>query len=776
MTMQQRSEINQSSRALLPYYSAISLSAFLLFEIQLVLGKYFLPWFGGTPAVWTTCMFFFQTLLVAGYLYAHIVAVRLAPRSQAKLHFTILLIALVSVVLSAIVWHCPLTPGSNWKPVGPNRPFSNIVFLLAISAGLPYFLLSTTGPLLQSWFASIYPKFSPYRLYALSNLGSFAALLTYPFLVEPWLKLRMQAWLWSAGFAVYVLCCAYCARRFLRSRGTASMTSVLHNDRGQQNIPSCPPKIGQRLLWFSLAACGALLFLATTNQICQNIAVVPLLWILPLSLYLLSLVICFDKGKWYSRAILHPALALALVLAIFLVNGGALSRIVVQISSYSLILFVGCMVCHGELARSKPAPSYLTSFYLMIAAGGAVGGLFVALIVPHLFSFFWEYQLSLWLSAFFMFVSLMADKNSWLYCSRWGLPLVAVVTVVLPGSITLAMHGQIGIEYGILVMVVFAGVYVVARNSKTGMDESRARAIPFFVTMALSVLGSILFLSTRLQTQNSVFASRNFYGVLTVGELNRDQPEWRAYSLNHGLVPHGFQFRSEGKRSLPTSYYGVDSGIGKAIAMLRQPVSGAAGPNSLRIGVIGLGVGTIAGYAKPGDYVRFYEINPEVVRIARDAQYFTYLRDCPAELDIVVGDARLSLERERSQDSQEKLDLLAIDAFSGDAPPVHVFTEEAFQIYMNRIKPNGIIAAHITNTYLDLRSVLKGIAERLGVNYAFVHSDGDGKITRYSDWVLLSKRPELPGDLLSENQSRQHLFQAERLWTDDYSNLFHALR
>src|SRR5260370_10857907 len=398
MATLERAKIHQSSKAVLPYYSAIFLSAFLLFEVQLLLGKYFLPWFGGTPAVWTTCMFFFQTLLVAGYLYAHLVAVRLTPKSQAKLHLTVLLIALVSVVLSAIAWHCPLMPGSNWRPEGPAHPVWNIVFLLAISAGVPYLLLSTTGPLLQSWFANAYPEFPPYRLYALSNLGSFAALLTYPFLVEPWLKLRMQAWLWSVGFAVYVLCCGYCARRFSSSQVTASVTNALRNDRSQQNMPSSPP-IGKRLLWFSLAGCGALLFLATTNQICQNIAVVPLLWILPLSLYLLSLVICFDKGKWYSRAIFHPALALVLVLAIFLLNGGALSRIVVQITCYSLILFVGCMVCHGELARSKPAPDYLTSFYLMIAVGGAVGGLFVALIGPHLFSFVWEYHLSLGLSA-----------------------------------------------------------------------------------------------------------------------------------------------------------------------------------------------------------------------------------------------------------------------------------------------------------------------------------------------------------------------------------------
>jgi hypothetical protein len=411
----------------------------------------------------------------------------------------------------------------------------------------------------------------------------------------------------------------------------------------------------------------------------------------------------------------------------------------------------------------------------MIALGGAAGGVFVALIAPHLFRFFWEYQLGLWLVALLMFVSVMVDRRSWLYCSRWGVPAVAVATVVLPGCINVAVRGKIGVDYVILVAAVLAGVYAVARKSKAGMDRSRARAAPLFTTMALLILGSILFLSTRLQTQNSTFTARNFYGVLTVRQLNPSQPEWRAYSLNHGRIPHGFQFRAEAKRNLPTSYYGVNSGIGKAVAALRQPVPGSADPSTLRIGVIGLGVGTLAAYTMPGDYIRFYEINPEVIQIANDERYFTYLRDCRVKVDILAGDARLSMERELNRDQSEGLDLLAVDAFSGDAPPVHLLTEQAFRIYMNEIKPDGIIAAHITNTYLDLRPVLLGISERFRLNYVFVHSDGDGQITSYNDWVLLSKRSTLPASSVLRSGSREHLT-AARLWTDDYSNLLQVLR
>ena len=484
--------------------------------------------------------------------------------------------------------------------------------------------------------------------------------------------------------------------------------------------------------------------------------------------------ICFDKPRWYSRAVFQPAFVVSILAAIFLLNGGAITKLLVQIICYSLILFVTCMICHGELARSRPSPQYLTSFYLMVAGGGCFAGVFVALLAPHIFNAFWEYQLGLWLTTLLTFIAVMRDKDSWIYTSRRGLPAVAVCITLLPGSATLAAHGRVGLDYLLLVSVVLISVYMVSSRSKTGRDEARTRAVPWFVTAALLVFGIVLFLAARAQVQGTELVVRNFYGVLTVRKLNANKPEWLAYSLSHGLIPHGFQFRSQTRSALPTSYYGVTSGVGYALATLRGS-SGQQDTKNLRIGAIGLGVGTIASYAKAGDYVRFYEINPDVIRIARDSEYFTYLADCPAQLEIIPGDGRLSLERELRENSSQKFDLLVLDAFAGDAVPVHLLTMEAFQIYLDELGTGGIIAAHVTNTYLDLRPVLERVAQEMGLDSIFIHSGGDNLVTMYSDWVLLSRGPALrrPDVLPSEEWEHQS---AKRLWTDDYSDLLQALR
>jgi hypothetical protein len=756
-------------RALPPYGITIFLSAFLLFQVQLILGKYFLPWFGGTPAMWTTCMFFFQTLLLAGYLYSHAVTSLLSFRTQRQLHATALLAALAAVIIPAVAWHSPLLPGSNWKPRGPENPTWHLAILLAISAGLPYLMLATNGPLLQRWFSMSHPGVSPYRLYSLSNLGSFLALLSYPFIVEPWFSLRTQGWLWSVGFLVYVVFCGYCV---FRLRGNAVHALDFPGEEAHEPVFAVQPGIGDYLYWLGLAGCGSLLFLATTNEICQNIAVVPMLWIGPLSIYLLSFVICFNRPDWYSRPIFLPALAVSILIAIFLLNGGALTRLTVQIACYSLILFVACMVCHGELARSKPVPKYLTSFYFMISAGGALAGVFVSLIAPRVFTSFWEYPIALWMTVLFTFLALARDNRSWLYGSKLGLPIIAICTTLLPGIATLATTGKIGLDYLLLAAVVVIAVYVVVRGSKTGFDRARAQAVPWFAAVALLVLGSVLFLVVRAPIQGAVFMVRNFYGILTVGEVNQDDPEWRAYSLSNGRIRHGIQFRSQPYSALPTSYFGVTSGVGQAIATLRAHSSpGEAHPGNLRIGVIGLGIGTLAAYAQPGDYFRFYEINPDVIRIAADENYFTYLADSPAKPDIVAGDARLSIEREVRGGSSERFNLLVLDAFSGDAVPFHLLTKEAFQLYLQQLGPEGIIAAHITNTYLDLEPVLLGVAQDLRLKYVFVHSNGDGRVTMYNDWVLLSK-----GSVLRPLGGEVTGHVTGRVWTDEYSNLFQVLR
>ncbi len=777
-----QTSMDKSRAGMPPYWFSIFLGAFLLFAVQLVLGKYFLPWFGGTPAMWTTCMFFFQTLLLAGYAYAHGLASRLSHRAQSILHSTPLLASLLLLGYLGMRWRSPLMPDISWRPHGSERPAWHLVVLLLVSAGLPYFVLSSTGPLLQSWFTRTHPGRTPYRLYALSNLGSLLALLSYPFVIEPWLSLQMQARLWSWGFVAYALGCGYCALQLARSKTTvnAPATQATTEAPGETGSGATGrPSFASRMLWLALAACASVMFLATTNQICQDIAVVPFLWVLPLSLYLLSFIICFDKAKWYSRRVFHPAFAIAIFLACLVLNGWGLKSLTLQIAVYSFALFVCCMVCHGELARSKPAAHHLTSFYLMVALGGATGGVFVALIAPHVFTAFWEYQLGLWTSALLLFLVLARDQSSWLYSNRLGLPLVAVAAGLLPGVTSLATEGKKGLGNLFPVLPLLIAVYMLTRWGKKGENQARTRAVPIYCATALLVLSGTLFFTARAQVQGAALSERNFYGVLTVKELNANYPESKAYSLHHGRISHGFQFRAPDKRNLPTGYYGVTSGAGRALAGLQTARPQSTDPNHLRIGVVGLGVGTLAAYSRAGDYVRFYEINPEVIRIAHDDRYFTYLKGSPARLDVITGDARISMERELAQGQPQQFDLLAIDAFSGDAIPLHLLTQEAFQIYLQEIKqPGGILAVHITNGYLDLRPVLSKIAERFGLKYAPLHTSGDDVTTMYSDWVLLSFDEKFINSLLTpaESASSAPLVSHISLWTDDYSNLFQVLR
>jgi hypothetical protein len=762
-----------------PYWISIFLGAFLLFSVQLLLGKYFLPWFGGTPAMWTTCMFFFQTVLLAGYAYAHALTRWFTPRTQGYLHSVLLLTALAVLAFMAVMWGTPMTPNVSWMPQSGDHPVWNLTELLAISAGLPYFVLSSTGPLLQSWFSRTHPGRTPYRLYSLSNLGSLLGLLTYPFLVEPWFSLRTQTRIWAIGYFVFAVACGYCALRMQKTSVSPTTTAI----RPRQQVldvdsMQTKPTVGIHLLWLSLAACASIMFLATTNQICQDVAAVPFLWVLPLSLYLLSFIICFDQPRWYSRAVFHPAFAVAIFLACMLLLGWGVRSILLQIAAHSFVLFACCMVCHGELARSKPDSGHLTSFYLMVALGGALGGVLVALVFPHIFRGFWEYQLGLWLCTLLLFVVLARDKSSWPYCSRWGLPGIAVAAALLPGTTSVVTLGRKEFGSLFLVVPVLAAAYFLTRGSRKGFDPSRARAIPIYCGTALLVVGAMFFLSASNETRNSVVLARNFYGVLNVRELTELPPDWLAYSLFHGRISHGYQFVSEAKRRLPTSYYGLTSGVGMAMVALQTHLSSGPNPQNLRIGVVGLGIGTLAAYGNPGDYIRFYEINPEVTRIARYVRYFTYLKDCRARLEVIPGDARLSMEGELNHGQPQDFNLLAIDAFSGDAIPIHLLTEEAFEIYLKHVKNNGIIAVHITNAHFDLQPVLKRVAEQFKLRYALLHTDGDGIETTYSDWVLLSRDPSIVQSLPT---SAGGMFKSAikpdlALWTDDYSNLFFILR
>jgi len=773
-------EPRKRSPASLAYGLTIFLSAFLLFQVQPLIAKYFLPWFGGAPAVWATCLVFFQVLLLGGYSYAHLLTRGGTCYGQGKWHLLLLACSVVLLAVLGRIWDSPITPGAAWIPSYSQDPRWRLLGLLAISVGVPYFVLSTTGPLLQAWYGRLFFASSPYRLYALSNLGSLGALASYPFLVEPASTLRTQAHIWTWGYAAFVLCCAFCALQAVGGEAADRARSADFEITPTETDPEAiPPSKGLCVLWISLAACASLMLLATTNWICQEISVIPFLWVLPLGLYLLSFILCFQSERWYARSVFHSALAIAILMACLMFYRGPRSHVAVQIGICCFALFACCMVCHGELARLKPSRVYLTRFYFWVAAGGAAGGIFVALLAPWLFRGYWELGLGLWGAALLLFLVLTRDKHSWLYRGPRVLPVLLVVgAAFLPGWIAFTERPGISFRnWRITLLVLFALVLV----SKAFLGkapttfQSRSRWAKICATAALIILGGTLFLNTR---RKAIATSRNFYGVLSVIEINAHNPGLDAYKLLHGAVDHGIQYRSESLRDQPTAYYSRQSGLG--LAILNAPGRRVLRPQggNLRIGVVGLGVGTIAAYARPGDYVRFYEINPDVFRFSQES-YFTYLRDSAGRVDVVLGDARLLMKHELEAGQPQQFDVLVLDAFNGDAIPVHLLTQEAFEIYLQHLdKVDGILAVHVSNLYLDLRQVVWKAAEHFGLAACWIHTSAAGPLSGTSDWMLLARNPEvLRVPAIAKASSPLNAPSASlRMWTDDYSNLFQSLK
>ena len=697
------------------YGATMFLSALLLFLVQPLIGKFILPWFGGTPTVWTTCMLFFQALLLAGYVYAHALAGRRPLRRQALIHLCILAATLLSL---------PILPSQTWKPLDGQSPVLRILGLLIVSIGAPYILLSATAPLLQSWFSRMRPGSSPYRLYALSNLGSLLAILGYPFLVEPELSLSRQASFWSWTYGGFVVLCALLAVKVMRNH--LPPEAAPQGDEGAgAAAPESRPGIGRRVLWLSLTACSSIMLLATTSQMCQDVAVVPLLWILPLALYLLTFIFCFQHERLYWRPVFMPGLAGAVIWTAFILFGSVFVDLRLQILSYSLTLFMCCMVCHGELVRLKPGPQYLTHFYLMVAGGGAFGGVLVTLVAPRLFQDFWEYHVGLLFTALLVLVVLFRDPRGPLY---------------------------------------------------------RGRPWPVWAVLYLGFLALGISLGRHIQgsMQNTVETRRNFFGVLRVLDLNQEDPGQHRLTLMHGRIEHGFQFADGEKRYWPTSYFGPSSGAGMAICFHPRRLAEAYRQHPLRIGVVGLGTGTLAAYGIAGDYFRFYEINSEVIRLSD--KYFTYRKDSPARIDVVLGDARISMERERQRGESQGFDVLAIDAFSSDAIPVHLLTLECLQAYLYHLKPDGILAVHISNRYFDLSPVVRNMAQldaEHGMQALLIESRGnDLQGTDSSDWVLLTTNQQFMAEAEVQRSLTPWSEATPRpiLWTDDYTNLFSLLR
>ncbi len=668
------------------YAGTIFIGAFLLFQIQPMIAKMILPWFGGSAAVWITCMLFFQTWLLAGYIYAHMVVRYLKPRIQILTHAGLLCASLLIL---------PIVPAAGWKPTGSEAPILRILGLLTVSVGLPYFLLSTTSPLLQAWYSRRYKAALPYRLFALSNLASLLGLLAYPFLVEPNITIRQQSTGWSAAYAVFVLIAI--ATAWISRHVTADDVCPV-SDQAAADSPECrPPSFMEKLLWLVFAACASTMLLAVTNHLTQNVTSIPFLWILPLTLYLLSFILCFDYENLYSRNGYLWIIAIALaVMSYGLVNWNARTSLLLVIISFSAGLFACCMFCHGELVKRKPHPRFLTSFYIMLSAGGALGGLIVGLAAPTLFSGYYELPAALAICAVLLFV---------VHFRRQWYNLLGSLLVV-----------------GILV----ACAYYIYSYQQT------ARAMV-----------------------------RNFYGMLRVNEYDKGE-EIETRRLVHGAITHGVQFIDPEWRRDPIAYYAPVSGVGMAIKHLRKP--------SLRVGVIGLGAGSLAAYAEPGDLFRFYEINPLVLKLAREE--FTYLSDCRGRTEIILGDARLSLEQEKDQ----QYDLLVVDAFSGDSIPAHLLTTQALELYFRHLKPNGILALHISNAHLDLEPVVEKLGTTLGKYAALISSAEDEAEEIYSaDWVLMTSQP-LTSPEITRAAGKLRSNPRMRVWTDDYNNLFQILK
>ncbi|MGK6310624.1 spermidine synthase [Variovorax sp. DT-64] len=669
------------------FAGTIFTSAFLLFLVQPLIAKQILPWFGGSSAVWSVCMVFFQVVLLAGYAYSDWITRRLGVRAQARLH-----VALLAASLAFL----PIVTSAHWKPGGTEEPTLWILGLLVSTIGLPYFLLSTTGPLVQSWVARTPWGAQVYRYFSLSNLASLASLLSYPILIEPRSTLLQQAWGWSAAYAVFVLLCGgvtlYMGRTWVNGVETKPAPAA-----GEPPAVAKPRGMDY-LFWLALPALGSWLLLAVTNHITQNVAAIPFLWVLPLSIYLLTFVLTFESDRWYRRRVFLPLGAASLVLCAFGLQHRIGADIKTALPIYVAGLFALCMCLHGEMARMRPAAAWLTRFYLMLSLGGAVGGISVGLVAPLVLPAYYELGL--------------------------GLVLCALLAAVLWRARRM----------GVVASLALAGCCAWFLGQQVKRD-----AVGLF----------------RME--------RNFYGALLTTET-RSGPRGPVRKLFHGSTKHGEQYLAPALRRQPTTYYGPTSGIGRAIA------AAPAGPR--RVGVIGLGAGTLAVYGRPGDIYRFYEINPLVFELAD--REFSFLADSAAKIERVLGDARLALEREAPQ----RFDVLAVDAFSGDSVPVHLITTQALDVYLRHLQPGGVIAFHVSNRYLVLAPVVEKIALAKGLHAVLV-DDLPDKSTHFdpTDWVLVSRdRQALERPPIAGATSAFPQIEGLKAWTDDFNHLFGVLK
>ena len=926
---------------ILPFAVTIFWGAFLLFLVQPLIGKYILPWFGGTPGVWTTCLLFFQCFLLGGYSYAHCLNYFLPIRKQVMVHGVLLALAGGLMLLAGGLMLLGVRPIEWLQPeagTAADSPTLSILVVLLLSIGLPYLVLSATGPLIQAWFAKAHPGSSPYRLYALSNVGSLLALLVFPFLVEPLISRTLQVNLWAGGMVIYALVCGYLAW---------SLRTVPESEppKKQKETGKEKSRLSRGVIWFfwlALPACGTALLMATTNKMCQDVAVVPFLWVLPLTLYLVTFIISFDSPRWYVREVYAPLLVLCWAGVVWVMFEGVDVNIMWQVVLFCVALFVSCMVCHGELYRLRPEPERLTQYFLSISAGGAMGGFFVAVLAPMIFTGYWEYHISLWAVGFLfllvqglqpepwtvgkwhvrtvltgcwaavclaMFkyttfgwaarlaitfsplligclVSSIILKHWWhgrratelmevksafaamvltLVILLWSIGItgalnedisfVAVCKELTPGLwfalgllflnlfVWLSVGKWEGFQLGIfarylplrfpsLVMCMSAALILqcivvffclwgvelitegkvlniitekfnitvppdyrtsyeawmrliatlvitlpvnflvwlgVRRQSGWGLQRLGTFSV---IIPALAALCVALAIQGYKTQQGAMYVGRNFYGTLKISRYTDNMGSPYRLLLN-GRITHGYQYEEAEICNRITTYYTEDSGACLAIRLTPEL--------NKRVGVVGMGVGTMAGFAEDGDVYRLYDINPLVKKMSSDEEkQFTFRLnavDRGATVDVELGDARLTMERELKSGEAQNYDALILDAFSSDSIPVHLLTKEAMELYEKHMNPEGVIAIHISNRYLDLEPVVRGLARE--TNYTMVVVDSSSGEDYGEDWIyactwiLLTRNEGIIKKLEEVGHDHTDLSQQEdfRVWTDDYTSL-----
>jgi predicted membrane-bound spermidine synthase len=719
---------------MLPLFAlAIFMGATLLFLVQPLAAKLILPLLGGSPAVWNTCLVFYQTLLLAGYAYAHAIA-GLRPRLQLAIHGPLLLVAGLTL---------PIALPGGWEPPQTNSPIGWVIMLMLVMVGAPFFIVSTASPLLQSWFSRSGHHHSkdPYFLYAASNAGSFLGLLAYPFLLEPQLTLRAQGVAWSIGYAAFAVLAVAC--------GSVMISRAVRGAPGEEHVPEPPAsgvvgvepvgagaaeggveRIGapRMVYWVALAAIPSSLMLGVTHHITTDIAAVPFLWVLPLGLYLLTFVITFSTLRLPPNGLLGWLFRLAAILAMGLplLRAGGVDLIhetpKIGVLIHLMVLVFAALFFHKKLADDRPHASHLTRFYLLMSLGGVIGGAFNAMAAPFLFDWIAEYPIVILIGCFFT-VAKTSEAAHWL--RRLALRAVSTLT-------------------------------------------------------SLVLILAILLVGADFLGPSVIEAERTFFGVLRVTARPEaiDDREVVVHRFSHGTTVHGSQLWDDELRGEPTSYHARVSGIGQLLTHY------ADHPLGERVSIVGLGVGVLAAYGVPGQHMTFYEIDPEVVRIAEDPELFTFLRDTDASYDVVVGDARLRIR----EAEDHGFGLIVLDAFSSDAVPIHLLTREALELYTSKLAEGGIIAIHISNRFLDLGSPVASTAKSLG--YEVFWYDGYEGRPAFEDvpnlnkagwaawWIFITRDPaslqrfvDRGGRLavITTNDERD-------VWTDNYSNLWRTFK